>query len=421
MTAANAYSYPLQRALADVDHTAGLYPYPRFSLAERERRWNAVRSLMAQRGLDAIVTPQNTGHSMDFQSNTRWLTHCGGGGDADIAAVFPLEGDVTIVATSAKPRWPPVQNWVSDVREARRNYGRVVVERLQELSPKRIGIAGLGDGTRTPEGTILHGTFRQIREAFPNAELVDVTELMASVRYVKSEEEIAFLGRSKELIELATEAEISAAKPGAVDWQVWADTMHAMFRGGSEMPVHCNWVSGSRPTRTLTRASHRVLQPGDIIFNELEASWGGYRAQGVVPVAIGQPDPVFLELMKIQETLFFDALEALKPGTSLGELQRRCAHLAAREAPSSGAAAGATGVLVMHGRGAGDDGPIITGHAKDPKQLAVELRDRMVFILKPQVHSADDAYNINWGDTVVVTPEGGRRLGTRQHGIAIAG
>jgi len=420
LTTENA-AYPVNRALADVDHTEGLFPYPRFSLAERERRWTAVRGLMAEQGLDVIVTPQNTGHSMDFQSNTRWLTHCGGGGDADIAAVFPLQGEVTIVATSAKPRWPPVQNWVTDVREARRNYGRVVVERLKEIGPKRIGIAGLGDGTRTPEGTILHGTFRQIREAFPDADLVDATDLMAGVRYVKSEEEIAFLHRSKELIERGTEAEIAAAKPGASDWEVWADTMHAMFRGGSEMPVHCNWVSGPRPPRTLTRASHRVLQPGDIIFNELEASWGGYRAQGVVPVAVGQPDPVYQELIKIQEVLFFAALEALKPGTTLGELQRLCADLATKESPKTGPAAGATGVLTMHGRGAGDDGPIITGHAKDPKQLAVELRDRMVFILKPQVHSADDTYNINWGDTVVVTPEGGKRLGTRQHGIAIAG
>jgi len=420
LTTENA-AYPVNRALADVDHTEGLFPYPRFSLAERERRWTAVRGLMAEQGLDVIVTPQNTGHSMDFQSNTRWLTHCGGGGDADIAAVFPLQGEVTIVATSAKPRWPPVQNWVTDVREARRNYGRVVVERLKEIGPKRIGIAGLGDGTRTPEGTILHGTFRQIREAFPDADLVDATDLMAGVRYVKSEEEIAFLHRSKELIERGTEAEIAAAKPGAIDWEVWADTMHAMFRGGSEMPVHCNWVSGPRPPRTLTRASHRVLQPGDIIFNELEASWGGYRAQGVVPVAVGQPDPVYQELIKIQEVLFFAALEALKPGTTLGELQRLCADLATKESPKTGPAAGATGVLTMHGRGAGDDGPIITGHAKDPKQLAVELRDRMVFILKPQVHSADDTYNINWGDTVVVTPEGGKRLGTRQHGIAIAG
>jgi Xaa-Pro aminopeptidase len=414
-------SYPVQRALADVDYTDGLYPYPRFSLAERDRRWNALRSQMSAQGLDAIVTPQNTGHSMDFQSNTRWLTHCGGGGDADIAAVFPLQGEVTIVATSAKPRWPTVQNWVSDVRESRRNYGGVVVERLKELNPRRIGIAGLGGGTRTPEGTILYGTYRQIREAFPQADLLDSTDMLAGLRYVKSDEEIAFLARSKELIEQGTEAEIAAAKPGVVDWEVWADTMHAMFRGGSEMPVHCNWVSGPRPQRTLTRASHRVLQQGDIIFNELEASWGGYRAQGVVPVSVGRPDPVYEELMKVQGELFFDMLDALRPGTTLGELQQRCARKAQEVAPRTGLAAGCTGVLTMHGRGAGDDGPIITGSARDPKQLGLPLRERMVFILKPQVHNAADDANITWGDTVVVTNEGGRRLGTRQHGIAIAG
>lgn len=416
-------TYSVNRSLADIDWDEGLYPYPRFSLEEREQRWKAVRAAMAAEGIDVIVTPQNTGHSTDFQANTRYLTHCGGGGDADIAAVFPLEGEVTAVATSAKPRWPTVQNWITDVREARRNYGRVVVERLKELQPRPrvIGIAGLGGGTRTPEGNILHGTYLQVREAFPEAELRNATDLLAELRYVKSDEEIAFLARSKELIDTGTDAEIASARTGVSDWEVWASTMAAMFKAGSEMPVHCNWVSGPRPQRTLTRASHRILQRGDIIFNELEASWAGYRAQGVVPVAVGQPDPVYQELMKIQQVLFEDMLESLKAGTTLGELQARCAHLAAETAPKSGPTAGATGVLTMHGRGAGDDGPIITGHAKDPKQLGVPLRERMVFILKPQVHTAADDYNISWGDTVVVTTEGGRRLGTRPHGIAIAG
>jgi hypothetical protein len=50
---------------------------------------------MRQQRIDVIVVPQNTGHSTDFQSNSRYLTHCGGGGDSDIAAVFPLEGEVT--------------------------------------------------------------------------------------------------------------------------------------------------------------------------------------------------------------------------------------------------------------------------------------------------------------------------------------
>ena len=112
---------------------AELHLYPRFSLAERDRRWKAVRAKMAEQNIDVIVTPQNTGHSMDFQANTRYLTHCGGGGDADIAAVFPLNGDVTAIATTANPRWTTTQEWTTDVREARREYGAKIVERLKEI------------------------------------------------------------------------------------------------------------------------------------------------------------------------------------------------------------------------------------------------------------------------------------------------
>src|SRR5712692_9578558 len=198
-------TYEVDRRLADVDWDEGLFPYPRFSLAERERRWSAVRARMAEAGLDVLVTPQNSGHSMDYQANSRYLSHVGG--DADVAVVFPLEGDVTAIATSAKYRWPTVQNWVTDVREARRNYGRVIVERLRELNPRTIGIPGLGGGTRTPEGTIFHGTYTQIRDAFPNADIRDATELLAEIRYVKSDEEIAFLARSNDIIDLGYDAE----------------------------------------------------------------------------------------------------------------------------------------------------------------------------------------------------------------------
>src|SRR5262249_38524954 len=75
------------------------------------------------------------------------------------------------------------------------------------------------EGTRTPEGTIFYGTWKQIREAFPHAELVDATPLLTEVRYVKSQEELDALSKSMEIIELAFEAEIEAARPGVKDWR----------------------------------------------------------------------------------------------------------------------------------------------------------------------------------------------------------
>ena len=75
----------------------------------------------------------------------------------------------------------------------------------------------------------------------------------------------------------------------------------------------------------------------------------------------------------------------------------------------------------MHGRGAGDDGPLITRSQHRPEQLATQLQENMVFIFKPSLRSADGKYECVWGDTVVVTPKGGRRLGKRPHDIAVSG
>lgn len=410
------------RADKHADDDGDLIPYPRFSLTERDRRWSAVRRLMAERDLAAIVTPAHTGHSLDFQANSRYLSHCGGGEGAEITVIFPIEGEVTVGATSADERWPRVQNWVTDIREARRNYGRTAIERLHELgiTDHRVGITGLGRGTRSPEGTVLYHTMKDLMEAFPAAEFVDATDLLDEVRLVKSEEEIDFLRRSDELIDEGFAALRRAARVGEYDYVVWAEANAAMMRRGSEATVHFNWVSGKAPTRTLTRPSFRQLERGDIILNELEASWGGWRSQGVQPICVETCDPVYVELLRLQGAVWFQLVEELKPGVTVARLHERCREICEAEAPKSGPAKGATAQLTMHGRGAGDDGPIITGSNMSPHELARSVQANSVVIFKPGVRCEDGSHPINWGDSVVVTDAGGVRLGSREHGMWVA-
>jgi hypothetical protein len=45
----------------------------------------------------------------------------------------------------------------------------------------------------------------------------------------------------------------------------------------------------------------------------------------------------------------------------------------------------------------------------------------MVFIFKPSAVAADGESISTWGDTVVITRNGGRRLGKRPHDLAVAG
>src|SRR5438270_8192780 len=118
------------------------YDYRRFSLAERDRRWKAVRERMARDGIDVIIAPPNNGNSTDWQADARYLSHCGGGADASVGCVFPLADEPTVVATSAVRWGPAVQDWVADVRDVNRHYGRAIAQRLRELKVdgKRVGI-----------------------------------------------------------------------------------------------------------------------------------------------------------------------------------------------------------------------------------------------------------------------------------------
>lgn len=407
-----------------------IHAYRRFSLQERDRRWRMVRDLMRRDGIAAIVAPQNPGNSTDWQADARYLSHCGGGADASISVVFPLEGEVTAVATSAAERWgSAVQNWVSDVREAKRRYGRVMAERLLELGlgKERIGICGLGGGTRTPEGTIMQGTFAALKQALPNAEFVDTSDLLQEAREVKSEEEIAALQISVDIVERASEAQARAAQPGVPDYVVWAETMNALFSRGSELSVHFNWVADPIPGRTLTRPTARTLAAGDVIVAELESSVIGYRAQQIRPVAVNRCDPLLMELSKAHADIYPELLEMMRPGTTVGRLIDKIVELGKRISTRGGPLAGAQASLIVHGRGLGDDRPLLltTPDAKPDyeateRSMAMGLPENGVYIVKPTIWAADKRYNFIWGDTVRITPHGARRMGSAPLGMVVS-
>lgn len=385
---------------------------------------------MRRDGLAAIVAPQNPGNSTDWQADARYLSQCGGGADASIAVVFPLDGNVTVIATSAAERWgPSIQNWVTDVREATRRYGRVMAERLRELgvTDERIGITGLGGGTRTPEGTIMYGTYKALADAFPKATFVDASDLLQEVREVKSEEEIAVLQRSVEIVEKGAEAWIHAAQPGVPDYVVWAEAMHAMFSRGSELSVHFNWVASKNPGRTLTRPTGRPLVKGDIIVSEIESSVVGYRAQQIRTIAVHDCDPMFVEMSKVHSDLYPRLLEVFRPGITVGELIDKTIEVGKKVAVRSGPLSDAKASLIVHGRGLGDDRPLLLTsldarpmYEGTERAMAYEFPENGVYIFKPTIATADKKYQFIWGDSVHLLRGGAKRMGRHPLGLIIS-
>jgi len=385
---------------------------PRLSRAERDQRWARVRALMARDDLDAIVSLSHSGSWDQGNANSRYLTTIGGN-CATVSVVFPRDGEVT-AATGPVPTadyWRLFQDWVQDVRTSFFGATQVVIERLRELglTGGRIGIAGLAGVPREPDGIVAAGALRALEEQLPQAQLVDATALMYEARFVKSDEEIAMLERAVALMEEGIAVLEREARAGVPESVVYARMTQALLERGSEPTTLLLWAAGDPlPPMPATLPSLRPLGDDDVVMVEADAKWCGYLGHITTTHWVGEPDPTSRAMAAVQLEATRRCWEALRPGAQLGDLVGVCAEAAAGTPYEC--------KPIVHGRGVGMDAPVLVFEARDERTRAWTIEERSTFIVKPQV--TDGQRKVIWGDTVVVTPTGARRLGERQPSFA---
>lgn len=384
---------------------------PQLSLQERDRRYQKTREEMARRGIDCLLLPANSGRWEQLQADSRYLTSIGGFA-TEVFTVFPLQGDVTAYIFNRAGWWQKAQNWVQDVRDGRNRWGENAIERINELGleDKTIGIAGLAGLFRAPEGIIPYSSVKAIQEAFPQARLVNATEMMQTIRAIKSTEEISFLERSAAIIEKTIETMVEAARPGVCEKEVYGAMIHAMLSNGGELPTLFFLSAGAEISNSSFVPTDYVIQSGDRIINEIEAKYGGYAAQAVSPMVLGEPEPDYATMIEISRTCFHAILDAMIPGVTFGALF----DIYRDTVEKNGRGRYLWNHPVMHARGLGDDGPALLGQQDLERFSRMQLEPGMVFILKPQVRAAQGKGRASIGDTVAVTEGAARRLGKRE-------
>lgn len=384
---------------------------PHFTLEERDRRWARVRSLMREEGLDAIFVPPNTGLWDQFQANVRYLTGIGVN-CAQAAAVFPLDGAVTAVTNPDMDvrYWLARQDWVADIRPVTTGWGYAgtAIERMRELGLEkaRIGITGLADNTRFPEGITSLGIFNRLQEAFPHAEFVNANLVLERSRFVKSEEELSFMRAAEVLVEGAIDVLCREARPGVPENIVYARMLASMIEGGGEIPTMILWSAGWPQTPSNQYfPSARKLARGDMILTECEARWGGYIAQNTQPFFVGGAPELYKRMFELQQEAVAACYDKLRPGATVGDVEKAAVAFSNRDFECR---------LLMHARGLGDDSPITIFSSRDQLMRDWQLEENATFIVKPMVRTPDNKKRIYWGDTVRITPDGAQRLGGRK-------
>ena len=381
---------------------------PTFSLKERDRRWNLLRQATRTAGLDALVSLPNEGHWDQFGCDTRYITQIGGT-QTEVGAVLPLEGDVTAVVRGANEIewWGLAQDWVKDIRPSRRSYGEPVIERLKEIGAERVGVIGLSGLVRAPEGVVPWGTFEKIRQALPTVKFENATDLMQEVRSVKSAEEIAFIEKAADIIGKAIDVLIAHSKVGVRENELIAEMLREIVRQGGEPITMMLFGTGGPEVPWAQRVfTTRQLKAGDLINTEVEGKYAGYIAQALQPISLG-PKPKELEkIFDATKIIFEKMLTFLKPGITFGAVIKfyQDEVQAAGYEPDG---------ALMHGRGLGEDAPMLWGARRDFPEKEAKLKEGHVFILKPACKQGFMRDSIRAGDTVAIEANGARRLGKR--------
>jgi len=145
----------------------------------------------------------------------------------------------------------------------------------------RIGVASFLDTSVT--------IYNAIREAFPEAELVDAGKVMVELRSIKSENELACLREGYRIADLATQAVMKEIKPGMTELQAVGIAQRVVYENGAEYEGLPMYVFSEASTRhAISRSSYREFQKGDIVQLNLSAKIDGYSAAIGYPICLGK-------------------------------------------------------------------------------------------------------------------------------------
>lgn len=388
---------------------------PRMSLAERDYRWAKTRKEMEARGLDCLIL-WGWPAVWDFcTANARYLAPIGGNAEFNVL-VFPLKGEPTsfVLMPTFVDGWLAAQDWISDVRARRGTWADSVVARLNELglTKARIGMDGLA-GPLDPDGWLPHSVFGRLQELAPQAEFVNLEDMMEMMRTVKSEEELQILARAAKLGDMMLATCRDIARPGVKESAVYGGMMETMLANGGEEPTLFLWACDALPyPHPFRLPTTRPMEKGDVIICEIHPKIGGYYTHVERTFSLGAARP---EQHKIYEgclAAYDEGMRNFAPGKPISVVMdgvRDVIH-------ARGLGICETGI---HGHGlASLEYPRYRHHALKADQAALkkvgdEFKTGMVFafnidLFDPKFH--DGKTGCVFAETVVITDTGARRL-----------
>ena len=186
--------------------------YEKFSDAEIERRYKAVREKMSRLGVDALIVTGGPSH-WSFGGGMRWLTGHWEWHAVATYVLVPMHGDPMLIYSMGGSHIEAIRRsvFIDDVRPSRGGkFGEVLVDRIKELGLEK-SVIGITDIDPRFGDNIPENHYRALKEGLPKADLQFVGEFFHELITKKSPEELECVRKVGELCDLALKAMIERA------------------------------------------------------------------------------------------------------------------------------------------------------------------------------------------------------------------
>jgi Xaa-Pro aminopeptidase len=243
-----------------------------------------------------------------------------------------------------------------------------------------------------------------LKTAFATDRLTDVTELLESLRAVKTEHDLERLRRTNEIAVFGLNAFKEASVPGATEIEVSAAVEHAImvqgngYNGARWAHGFCTIFSGPELGEgwKYWRARTRRIEPGDVVMLELGTVADGYWSDHTRTVVAGTATSQLAAAYAAMRDAARAGFAAAKPGVTGGEVDAASRAVCA--------AAGFTQFPHHTGHGTG-----FRYHESRPQLVpggTDVLQAGNVIITEPGIYSPALGGGVRHEDDAYVTPDG---------------
>ena len=163
---------------------------------------------------------------------------------------------------------------------------------------------------------------KELGEKYPHLNLRNVYMMIATMRRVKSEEEITNIRKATTITQLGIEAMMKAAKPGMKENEIEAYFDFTVKSAGArDKAFHTIAAAGANATILHYEDNNANANDGDLILFDLGAAWSNYSSDisRTFPVN-GRFTPRQAEIYQAVLDVEKATIEKIKPGVKMSEL-----------------------------------------------------------------------------------------------------